>query len=531
MSNTSSRRGQRALDAVSREVLGVDVLLKLVEPQSEAAVEQWRRKSRMPFPDRERCREELERLRRLDENLDGATSRALNIHLGDLPALERTFRRLDAGEMLRDADFFELKRFLYHGVSILEIADGLDRLPSADSELGGLLRVMMNTIHPEQAPSSRFHLADELDTSLKRCREQMRSIRTRYKQARQTLEDGIVADYGGAFDIRGRFRPDEQEAIDDERLQWDDGSYRVADDKLEALAQQLDEARREVTEEENRQRRRLTAFVKERADALTTFRQTLLDFDLRLARVKLRRSLDGCWPELPDDVDESVVSIRGGRDPVLCEVLGRDEVQPIDVELRRAGTVVLGPNMGGKSALLRLVGIAQWCAQMGFPVPADVCTVAGVDRIVYIGSEEPGRSDVTEGLSSFGREVRRFVDFWDTGDNVMWLLDEPGRGTHPEEGAGLAEEICRYRLEKGDRVVVATHFPQLADANGFTILRIAGLAIDDDELQRRMAEADDVGQSLEDVLRGCMDYSVVEADGDGVPRDARRVARALGLNL
>ncbi len=532
MNTMSPIRGPRAVDAISRDVLGIDALLELTTPSSEAAVEQWKQLGRASFLSRRECRQELTGLRKLDDAVDTDVVETLNEHLAGLPSLERTFRRLNADESLRDADFFELKRFLSHGLSILEIADGLDDLPSAQSELASLLQVMMETIHPEQHRSARFHLADELDADLQRRRETMRGVRKRYRTRRKKLEETITTDHGGSFDIRGRFRPSGDESIDDPRLRREEGLYRLVDDKLEALAQELDEARRAVNDEEARQRRRLTTFVAQYFDSLTELKDTLLRFDLRLTRVKLRRRLQGCWPHLRDDTDaDDGVYIRGGRDPLLSDALGRADVQPIDVDITEAGTVVLGPNMGGKSALLRLIGLTQWCTQMAFPVPADECAISGVGRIVYIGSDEPGRADVTEGLSSFGREVRRFVEYWDVDQRVLWLLDEPGRGTHPEEGASLAEEICRSRLEADDRVVAATHFPQFATAEGFTILRIAGLAIDDAELERRMAEADDVGQSLEAVLRSCMDYSVVEADGAKVPRDARRVARALGLEL
>ncbi len=528
---TSTIKGPRAVDAISRQVLGIDALLKLVEPRSEAAAELWGDLGQMSFLPPDIRKEELERLRRLDGALDAPRAHALDEHLAGLPSLKRTFRRLEADEVLRDADFFELKRFLFHGLSILRIADGLDSLPSADSELGELLQVIMETIHPEQRVSTRFHLADELDSALHHSREQMRSVRKRYKVRRQMLEKSIISDHKGSFDIRGRFRPVDDEPIDDMRLQRDDGLYRIVDAEMEALADELDAARQTVSEEETRQRQRLTAFVKQHAPTLNELKQLWLRFDLRLAKVELRRHLQGCWPKTREDDDGPPLSIRGGRDPLLSTSLGSDQVQPIDVELNQAGTVVLGPNMGGKSALLRLIGLIQWCAQMAFPVPADECAVLGVDRVVYIGSEEPGRSDVTEGLSSFGREVRRFVDYWDVHGRTLWLLDEPGRGTHPEEGAQLAEEICRRRVSSGDRVVAATHFPQLADADGFALLSIAGLAIDDAELERRLARASDVGESLEAVLRRCMDYRVVEVDGGDVPRDARRVARALGLDL
>lgn len=531
---TTHRTGEpSAIDGVTRAVLALTSLLTSVQPRSEAGVERWNDLRCAAFPTADRRRQQIERLRRLDDRLDHTILESLDEHLRSLPTLQRTFRRLDAGEILRDADFFELKRFIYHAISILRIADGLDELPDAHSPPVESLRSLMETIHPEQAPSTRFHLADELDDALARSRDQMRSVRNRYKQRRRKLEDSIVNEHGGNFDIRGRYRPDKEQTIDDQRLRWDEGFYRLDDASLRSLSTELDEARARVHRRENRQRRRLTDVVDASIDALTSLQKTLVAFDVHITSVELKRHLDGCWPTFSNDVQAPWLKLEAGRDPLLVDTLGFDDVQAIDVEFRRPGTVVLGPNMGGKSALLRLIGVAQWCAQMGLPVPADRCTVSDVDRIIYVGSEQPDRSDVTEGLSSFGREVRRFVDHWDVDATTLWLLDEPGRGTHPEEGADLAETICRRRIERGDRVVVATHFPRLADADDLTTLRIAGLAIDDHQLEQRLASASDsdIGPRLEATLRRCMDYSVVESLKARVPRDARRVARALGLDL
>lgn len=519
------------VDAVTRRVLGISAYLDQVSPAGERARRRWDELASGPFYPVDQRRDELERLRRLDEQLDEASIDRFQDELAGVPTLERTHRRLAAGETLRDADFFEIKRFLYYAVSLLEAADGLDGLPGPDAEVTDVFRGAMGTIHPGHAWSTRFHLADELDPKLERGRAKLRTIRRRTKERRKELEARVVDDRGGSFDIHGRFRPPEEaDEIDDDRLSLVDGWYRLDDDELRKLDDHRQQLLDRVLSLEHDQRRRLTSFVEDIADHLADINEKLTDFDLRLARIELRRAVDGCWPGDADE-DRCWLSVTGGRDPVLVEAMGRDAVQPVDVGLDAAGTVVLGPNMGGKTALLRLVGIVQWCAAMALPVPAEECRVDQRERIVYLGGEQPDQPSTDRGLSSFGREVRRFVEFWETGDSTLWLLDEPCRGTHPEEGRRLAAEIAAERIERGDVVVMATHFPGLAEETGFTRLRIAGLEADDQGLDELLDTSTMDEESLQQALGQLMDYRVVEDPDGRVPRDGRAIARALGLEL
>lgn len=531
----TTHRGGTSVDAVTVEVLGIGAFMAQVRPRSEAARDRWSVLASASFLRPEARTAELDRLRDLDQSISDSTIEAVARDLASLPPLERLTRRLDADEMLRDADFFELKRFLYYAGSILKVADGLDGLPSGDSTICVLLEQVMKEIHPEQSPSARFHLADELDSALEQSRSALRKVRRAFKTRRRALESEIVARCGGKFDIHGRFRPDEAEPGDEESLERQGSYYRLVDPELQALDDRLAELADKVGEQENRQRRRLTRLVDERRDVLYDIRERLIDFDLRIAGVELRRRIGGCWPGGAEDGDRSAdqpwLALAGGRNPLLVDTVGPEDVQAVDLELREAGTVVIGPNMGGKSALLKLIGLVQWCAQLALPVPATRCENTDFERIVYVGSDEPGRADMEDGLSSFGREVQRFVDYWDGSRPTLWLLDEPGRGTHPEEGARLAEEIALKLVGRGDRVVMATHFPRLAAIDGFARLQIVGLDVDDQNLRKSVSEAKQQGRALTAVLRRFMDYGVIEDPDFQVPRDARRVAAALGLKI
>ena len=527
-----------AIDGVTAQVLGVEAFLRHVEPRSEAAIARWRQLPGQPFLTAKARREEIARQKALDRGASDEFIETLDADLSGLPTLERVFRRLDAGETLKDGDLFELKRFLFHATSLLETAGGVDDLPAAEGSKAQKLQRLMEAIHPESAPSARFHLSDQLDEKLADCRSELRKTRRKLKQRRNALEAQICGDYEGKFDFHGYFRHTaegadelgESGAIEDPRLLARGDHYEVVDEELGHLKERMEDLREQVRRQEQLQRRRLTELAGEHRRDLARMQAILLSFEMRLTAVELRRRLGGCWPEVCDD-DDGLLEFRKGCEPSLRAGMDEEEIQPIDLRLESQATVVLGPNMGGKSAFLRLVGLCQWCAQMALPVPAEDCRFAQLERIVYVGSEEPGHNESAEGLSSFGREVRRFVEFWELAGTTLWLLDEPGRGTHPEEGAKLAADIATDRLERGDLVVMATHFPLLAADDRFARLKIAGLTVDDDRLEQALRDGDKDLVGLQTALRSLMDYSVVPSDDGEIPRDARRVARALGLSV
>lgn len=520
-------------DETTRQVLGIGSFLKRVEPHSAAAKAHLADLARAPFLPPSVWRVEMERVRGLDEAVDEAMLQALGIALGELPTLERPFRRLDAGEALVEGELFEIKRFLFYGLIVLNTADGLDGLASKDSALVEHLQGLMGAIHPERVATARFYLADELDEALAQGRARLGGVQRELRRRRQELEEEVLARERGRFDLRGRFIPaDGASGLQDPRLIYRDGAYWLDDEGLIALAREEEELSRSVERVEGEVRRRLSDIVARSRAELEALAEQFCQTDLRLARVKLRRRLRGCWPqELDEERSGELLMMEGAWSPELVDELGEEAVQAIDLTLDEGATLVVGPNMGGKSALLRLIGLLQWCAQMGLPIPARRFYFRHVSKVIYVGAEEPLAREGQAGLSSFGREVSRFVEFWEQEGPLLWLLDEPARGTHPEEGAYLAGQIIDERLVRGDRLVITTHFPQLANQPGYGRRRIEGLKVEDEVLSKALQRARVEGRDLHRVLAQFMDYRVRSVEEGVVPRDAEKVARALGLRL
>jgi len=126
---------------------------------------------------------------------------------------------------------------------------------------------------------------------------------------------------------------------------------------------------------------------------------------------------------------------------------------------RRRFLLVSGPNMGGKTALLKTLGLAQAMAQSGLFVPAAAAEIPFVRAILTdIGDEQ----DILADLSTFASHLKRLKEILEkAGPDTLVLVDELGTGTDPEEGAALGQAILEELLKKGARGIVTTHLAPL----------------------------------------------------------------------
>lgn len=156
------------------------------------------------------------------------------------------------------------------------------------------------------------------------------------------------------------------------------------------------------------------------------------------------------------------LSIKEGRHPILDQLLSHGYVS-CSVELRAGGAWLLtGPNMGGKSALMRMVGTFVVLAQVGCAVPAAAATLP-VFRGVYC---RMGASDsILEGSSTFLSEMEetsRILHAPDLRASLV-LMDELGRGTSSFDGAAVAAATLEYLLAMRATTLFVTHYSYLCD--------------------------------------------------------------------
>jgi len=162
---------------------------------------------------------------------------------------------------------------------------------------------------------------------------------------------------------------------------------------------------------------------------------------------------------VPDE--SNAIDLREVRHPLLA-ARGVPVVEN-DVRVRGGQALVIsGPNAGGKTVVLKCLGLAAWMVRAGLPVPAaPESTIGWFDGVIAdVGDEQ----SLERSLSTFSAHVTRLADIVkEAGARTLVLLDEVASGTDPEEGAALATAVLEALTEKGAAVAVTTHYERLKE--------------------------------------------------------------------
>jgi DNA mismatch repair protein MutS2 len=220
--------------------------------------------------------------------------------------------------------------------------------------------------------------------------------------------------------------------------------------------------------------RRLTESIAAKASDLIRSLDILADLDLIVAKANYSRQLAMSAPRITDD---GVIRLLQARHPILEAVFAeqnaalpetdRRSVVPIYVHVGDAFDmlVVTGPNTGGKTVVLKTVGLISLMALSGLHIPADpgssICLLDNV--LADIGDEQ----SLEQSLSTFSGHMTRIGEVLAAcTPKTLVLLDELGAGTDPAEGAALGQAVLDELSAARCRALVTTH---LGDLKGYAL--------------------------------------------------------------
>ena len=200
----------------------------------------------------------------------------------------------------------------------------------------------------------------------------------------------------------------------------------------------------------------------ELAEAVPRVQQTsrrVAELDVTAALAEVAEAHGYARPEV---TTEFAFDVTAGRHPVVETVMPREDFIPNDLRLDEDGRIAIltGPNMAGKSTVLRQTGLVQIMAQMGSFVPADRARLAVCDRVFT----RVGASDsLARGQSTFMVEMNEMASIiHGATERSLLLLDEIGRGTSTYDGISIAWAVTEHLHEHvGAKTVFATHYHEL----------------------------------------------------------------------
>lgn len=399
---------------------------------------------------RRAVRSELKEIRDL-ERLAGKAG-AGRIQPRELRALAESLRRLPAlRERLQEAN----------AALLAHLAEGLDPLDDVRTLLD---RALVDD--PQGTPGEGMVIRPGYDPEL----DELRGLRDGAQdtiarlQARERERTGINSLKVGYNKVFGYYlevtRANlERVPADYQRKQTLANAERFVTPELKAWEARALEAEERIGEVEARiygEVRREVAQEVSRLQA-TADRVARLDVLAALAQVGERRGY-----VRPEVHREYRLEIRGGRHPVVETMMPRESFIPNDVVLDEDGRIMIltGPNMAGKSTLLRQVGLIQLLAQIGGFVPAAAARLPICDRIfTRVGASD----NLVRGQSTFMVEMQETAAILNGASRQsLVLLDEIGRGTATYDGVSIAWAVTEYLHEQlGAKTIFATHYHEL----------------------------------------------------------------------
>ncbi|MCB5253663.1 MAG: hypothetical protein RBR69_02495 [Candidatus Cloacimonadaceae bacterium] len=292
--------------------------------------------------------------------------------------------------------------------------------------------------------------------------------------------------------------------------------FSLADnDGTNELKRQIAEANQAISAEEECVLEQLSDEISEHYPALEQAVKTVkeLGWDYALADFALR--YDCCIPRLGKEI-----KLKKARNLPLQLSLeaSKRPYQKLDLSFIATANLITGPNMGGKTSILKCLAQCAFLLKYAIPLPAESATLPLYDFIYY------NHATQTDNLSSFGAEVVDFTRALQQDGRGLFLLDEFAKGTNPREGEALATAVISYLLQSFHTTIAATHFSAPAQLKMVGQYQIKGIDSSfghhlNDDLEDRLI-----------ALAKAMDYSLISlSDHKTVPMDALKIAKILGL--
>ena len=373
-----------------------------------------------------------------------------------------TCKRLEMGADLNIEEFLLLKRVIFASRELKNFYDNLenvrlDHLANWFEKLHDFPHLQGNLQAINEAGFIENFASEELARIRRKIHDSESQVRDvlqdLLKQKAQMLTEGIIASRNGrqVLPVKNTYRNKIAGVVHD--ISASGNTVYIEPREVVKLSEEIASLRADERYEMMRILQELSERVRPHAAEIANDAWIIGHLDLIRAKVRYIQETGAVVPQVSEDQEIQLLHVRH---PLVQNAVANDVHFGKDL----TAIVITGPNTGGKTIMLKTLGLTQVMAQSGLPILADKGSRVGIFEEVFadIGDEQ----SIEQSLSTFSSHMTNIVDILGkVNQNSLLLLDELGAGTDPQEGAALAMSILEDLSLRQVKTMATTHYPEL----------------------------------------------------------------------
>ena len=371
-------------------------------------------------------------------------------------------KRLEMGADLNIEEFLLLKRVLLasrelqsfyanlENVRLAQLARWFEKLHDFP-HLQGSLQALNDAGFIESFASEELaRIRRKIHDSESQVRDVLQDL---LKQKAQMLTEGIIASRNGrqVLPVKNTYRNKIAGVVHD--ISASGNTVYIEPREVVKLSEEIASLRADERYEMIRILQELSERVRPHAAEIANDAWIIGHLDLIHAKVRFIQERQAVVPQLSDNQEIQLLHVRH---PLVKNAVAND----VHFGKELTAIVITGPNTGGKTIMLKTLGLTQLMAQSGLPILADKGSRVGIFEEIFadIGDEQ----SIEQSLSTFSSHMTNIVDILSkVNQHSLLLLDELGAGTDPQEGAALAMAILEDLRLRQVKTMATTHYPEL----------------------------------------------------------------------
>lgn len=376
--------------------------------------------------------------------------------------ISESLRRLELGADLNIQELLAVKRILQMSA---ELKDFYDNLENVDLQILDCLFEKIETF-PDlqgslQAINDGGFIEDFASPKLTKIRhhihqneQQIRQIlQEMLKKQGDLLAENLIASRSGrsVLPVKNTYRHRIAGVVHD--ISASGNTVYIEPRAVVNLNEEMTQARADERHEMTRILHDLSDRLRSQTDIIGNNAWLLGHIDFVRGKYLYMRENQASLPSLTTDQTIRLLSVRH---PLLSNPIAND----LHFEHDTTAILITGPNTGGKTIMLKTLGITQLMAQSGLPILADEGSKVAVFKDIFadIGDEQ----SIEQSLSTFSSHMTHIVEILQKANkDSLVLFDELGAGTDPQEGAALAMSILEHLRLSDIKTMITTHYPEL----------------------------------------------------------------------